>query len=296
LFKIAAIIKKHSYELICIQRGHDIVQSWLAALLSSANPLLIHTVHIADFVKSHFLFRRLHGVVAISRYIYEKIIAFYPALANRVAIIQNGINLTVFARNKVRRGFIRDRFGLSTDAPLLSTVGVMWKNQIAFLDALVIIKQKIPDIRYLLLTSLNSIPEIQVFKDRAAELGLTGSLLWLDSLPKEAMPSYYADIDVAVSTFPNEGFGLWVIEALAMGTPVVSVDEGGVRDALEGCPAARLVQAGAQEMAVEVIRILTDRTVRRQMSEAGPQWVAERFSRERMIEEYYRYFDAQIKN
>jgi glycosyltransferase involved in cell wall biosynthesis len=49
-------------------------------------------------------------------------------------------------------------------------------------------------------------------------------------------------------------------------------------------------------MAAEVVRILQDRDVRRRMSEAGPQWAAERFSRERMVEEYYRFFESQVKS
>jgi glycosyltransferase involved in cell wall biosynthesis len=84
------------------------------------------------------------------------------------------------------------------------------------------------------------------------------------------------------------------VEALAMGTPVVAFDGGGVRDSLEGCPAGILVKNGALEMASEVVRILKDRAVRKQMSVTGPQWVAERFSRERMVEEYSRFFDSLV--
>jgi len=108
------------------------------------------------------------------------------------------------------------------------------------------------------------------------------------------MPSYYSDIDIAVGTFRNEGFGLWIVEALAMGTPVVAFDEGGVRDSLEGCPAGVLIRNGTAEMATEIIRILRDKEVRNRMSEAGPQWVAGRFDRERMINDYYRLFNSLI--
>src|SRR5574341_433470 len=171
----------------------------------------------------------------------------------------------------------------------------MWKNQIEFLDALVEIRKQVPGVRYLLLTPMDPMPQLQEFKERAAALGVTDSLLWLDAIPKADMPSYYADIDLAISTFRNEGFGLWVVEALAMGTPVVAFDEGGVRDSLEGCPAGVLIRNGAREMAAEVIRILKDKAVRKSMSEAGPRWAAERFSTERMVEEYYRFFGSFMK-
>jgi glycosyltransferase involved in cell wall biosynthesis len=45
-------------------------------------------------------------------------------------------------------------------------------------------------------------------------------------------------------------------------------------------------------MAAEVVRILKNRELRTRMSEAGPLWVAKRFSRERMVDEYYGFFKA----
>ena len=53
---------------------------------------------------------------------------------------------------------------------------------------------------------------------------------------------------------------------------------------------ARTLHGQGPEMAREVIRILQNKQVRRQMADAGPKWVAERFSRERMVEDYLRFF------
>ncbi|MCK9419449.1 MAG: glycosyltransferase family 4 protein [Nitrospirae bacterium] len=294
-FQIARIIKHKGYDIVCIQRGHDILQSWIASLLSNRRPKLIFIVHVADFINSRYLLGRMHRVVTISRHIAQKIRSFSPGLSDRISIIHHGIDLAAFNASRSLTGFIRKRFGLTDDTPIVSSSGSMWKNQIEFLDALVEIKKEISGVRYLLLTPLAPIPQLQAFKDRAVELGISDSILWLDTLPKSDMPSYFADIDIAISTFRNEGFGLWVVEALAMGTPVVAFDGGGVRDSLEGCPAGVLVRNGAQEMAAEVVRILKDREVRRRMSEAGPKWVAERFSRERMVDEYFQFFNSLVK-
>jgi glycosyltransferase involved in cell wall biosynthesis len=293
-FRIAKIIRQGKYEIVSVQRGHDIVQAWLAALLSGLHPRLVHTVHIADFIKSRFLLSRLHRIVTISRHIVEKIEAYQPNLAGNIKVIHHGIDLGTFKPIPRKQGFIRNRFGLSSDTPLLSTSGSMWKNQIEFLGALVEIREAIPDVRYLLLTPMADMPQLREFRKRASDLGVSDSILWLDTLPKGEMPAYYADIDVAVSTFRNEGFGIWVIEALSMGTPVVAFDEGGVRDALEGCPAGVLVRDGAHGMAEQVIRILKNRELARTMSAAGPHWVAERFSTGRMVEEYFQFFTSVV--
>jgi glycosyltransferase involved in cell wall biosynthesis len=291
-FKIAGIIKDNKYDIISIQRGHDIVQAWFAALLSGVRPRLIYTVHVADFIKSRFLLSRMDRVVTISRHIVRKLESYYPALRGRVNVIHPGINLDAFGKDGTPPGSLRKRLGLSARTPLISSSGSMWKNQIEFLDALVDIKKELPDVRYLLLTPLAEMPQLREFKERAATLGVSDSILWLDAIPKHDMPSYYADLDLAISTFRNEGFGIWIVEALAMGTPVVAFDNGGVRDSLEGCPAGILIKGGAKEMAVEVTRLLRDAAARKEMSDAGPQWVAERFSRERMIDSYYRFFSS----
>jgi len=286
-FEIARIIRDNGYQAVCIQRGHDILQSWISALLSGRRPKLIYTVHVADFLRSRFLLNRMDHIITISRHIVGKLAAYAPSLTTRTKVIHHGIDLTAFNPARAKQGFIRNRFGLSPHTPLISSSGSMWKNQIEFLDALVEIRKELPDVRYLLLTPMADIPQLREFKVRARRLDLLGSILWLDTVPKGDMPSYFADLDLAISTFRNEGFGIWVVEALAMGTPVVAFDEGGVRDSLENCPAGVLIKNGAREMAVEVIRILKDPGTRKAMSDAGPRWVAEHFSTERMVNDYY---------
>jgi len=295
-FEIARIIKDNNYQAVCIQRGHDILQSWVAVLLSGRRPKLIYTVHVADFLHSRFLLNRMDNIVTISRHIVNKLTDYAPSLRTRIQVIHHGINLAAFNPAQAKRGFIRNRFNLSPQTPLVSSSGSMWKNQIEFLDALVEIKKELPAVRYLLLTPMADIPQLRNFKERAQTLDLLDSILWLDTVSKGDMPSYFADIDLAISTFRNEGFGIWVVEALAMGTPVVAIDEGGVRDSLEHCPAGSLVKNGKNEMAAEVIRILKDPETRKAMSEAGPRWVAEHFSNERMVEEYFQFFGPLVMN
>ncbi len=290
--RLAKIIRDRRYDVISIQRGHDIIQAWIGALLSGTRPCLTYTVHVADFIGSRFLLNRMDRIITISRYIAGKLESFSSALRGKIAVIPHGIDLTVFRQGARPRGFLRSRLNIPAETPLVSTSGSMWKNQIEFLDALVAIRKKVPQVRYLLLTPLVDMPQLREFKARSEALGVADAILWHDTLPKEHMPSYYADIDLAISTFRNEGFGLWIVEAMAMGTPVVAFDGGGVRDPLEGCPAGVLIRNGAQEMAGEVVRILTDQNAKTQMSEAGPRWVVGQFNKDRMIDEYYKEFSS----
>jgi glycosyltransferase involved in cell wall biosynthesis len=294
VWRTAKAVRDGGYEIVDIQRGHDIIQAWLGAMISGTRPLLMYTPQVPEFIRSRFLLSRMAKIVTISRYIRDKIVSFCPKTALRTGIIHYGIDLDRFCAGKTRRGALRARFGLSPDARIIGTVGDLWKNQIEFLDALAHIRKELPGVRFALVASETGGSEIEAFKRRAAGLGLADAVLWTGRLPKEEMPSFYADIDVAISTHRNEGFGIWVLEALASGTPVVSVNAGGIRDSLEGCPAGVLVDKGPEAMAAAVLRILKNPEIKSRMSEAGPLWVSERFSRERMVEDYYDYFASLL--
>jgi glycosyltransferase involved in cell wall biosynthesis len=292
IWKMARVIRDGGYEFVDIQRGHDIIQAWLAALLSGKKPLLLYTLQVPEFVKSRFLLSRIAKIVTISRYIRDKLIAFYPTVAPHTSIIHYGIELDMFRRGTTRAGSLRDRFRLPPETRIIGAVGDLWKNQIEFLDALLLIRQEVPGACFALAALEKGIGQIEAFKRRTDQLGLADAVLWTGRLSKEDMPSFYADIDIAVSTYRNEGFGIWALEALAAGTPVVSVNAGGIRDSLEGCPAGVLVNGGPVAMAAAVVKILKDPSLRAMMADAGPRWVAKLFSRKRMVADYFEFFRA----
>ncbi len=291
---IARIIRDRGYELVNIQRGHDIIQSWLGASLSGARPVLMYTPQVPEFFRSRFLLRRMSAIATISRHIRDRIVSFDPLLAARISIVYYGIDLERFRPEAVERGWLRKRFGLDERAVIVGTVGDLWKNQIEFLDVLVLLRKRFPGIRYAIVGSTAKSDFADAFERRAQELGVSDMVLRPGRLSKAEMMSFYADIDLAVSTYRNEGFGIWILEAMAMGKPVMAFDAGGIRESLEGSPCGCLVPGGAAEMAEALAGLLSDREKLISLSAAAPGWVRERFGRERMIEDYERFFRGLV--
>ncbi len=294
LFRIAGIVRKHRYQLINIQRGHDIIQSWLGTALSGTRPVLLYTPQVPEFLRSKLLLRRMDAVVTISRYIRDRLAEFDPRIGTRTTIQYYGIDTDAIRQDAAPSGALRKRFGLRPGTKLIGSVGDLWKNQIEFLDALMLLRKRFGDVRYVLVASETGIGQIEIFRKRAAELGLTDAILWAGRLAKTDMLAFYADLDLAVSTYRNEGFGIWILEAMAMGKPVVAFNAGGIRDSLEGSPSGVLVHGGAAEMADAIAGLLQDTVRYRRMAEAAPGWVRSHFSRERMIDDYYAYFAGLI--
>ena len=294
VLKIASIIRREGYELVNIQRGHDIIQSWMGAMAARTKPVLMYTPQVPEFLRSRFLLRRMDAIATISRYIRDRLTVFDPTLAPRTTIVYYGIDLDKFTPAAVPRGALRKRFGLASGTPVIGTVGDLWKNQIEFLDTLSLVRKRFPDARYAIVGTDSGSPAVDAFKRRAEELGLAGSVLWPGRLSKDDMLAFYADIDLAVSTYRNEGFGIWILEAMAMGRPVIAYNAGGIKDSLEGSPCGTLVDGGAEEMAAALTGLLDNKSQLKAMSEAAPLWVRERYNRQRMIDDYERYFRSLL--
>jgi glycosyltransferase involved in cell wall biosynthesis len=116
----------------------------------------------------------------------------------------------------------------------------------------------------------------------AARLELGDDVRFLGPAPDEDLGALYAEAEAFV--FPSlwEGFGLPVLEALALGTPVLASTRGALPE-IAG-DAALLVEPEVGALAEGLDQLLEDASLRARLREAGPRRAA-RFSWERTARE-----------
>jgi glycosyltransferase involved in cell wall biosynthesis len=89
----------------------------------------------------------------------------------------------------------------------------------------------------------------------------------------------------------NEGLGIVLLEAQAMGVPVVASKVGGIPEAVKDYETGILVPpANSKELAYSILNILTKPEMRAKLSKTAVKWVTEpvdgkpRFGMERMFD------------
>lgn len=145
-------------------------------------------------------------------------------------VIPTGIPLARFAAGD-RAGF-RQRLGAAEGQPVALYVGrVAHEKNIGFLlDALLAARTRRPD---LLLAVVGEGPALSDLEAQTRRLGLTGAVRFIGYLDREReLPACYAAADLFVFASRTETQGLVLLEAMAMGLPVVALAAMGTRDLL----------------------------------------------------------------
>lgn len=145
-----------------------------------------------------------------------------------VWLIPNGIDLerTLSQRTEAN---LREELGLSPNALLFGLVGRLTEQK-GIPDALQAFAQLRSQLPNALLVIVGSGygAKPQVLQAQATALGLDQSVLWLGA--REDVINIIASLDVLVSSSLWEGLPTVILEAMALGTPVVATDIPGTRD------------------------------------------------------------------
>ncbi len=120
--------------------------------------------------------------------------------------------------------------------------------------------------------------DLQRLARRAQELGLSESVLFRGSQPRQLLPLYYNAVDVCAVPSRYESFGLVAVEAMACGTPIVASSVGGLRFSIEDGVSGLLVpHSEPTELGDALHRLLTDHDLRSHM-QVGARQAAVRYS------------------
>ena len=178
---------------------------------------------------------------------------------------------------------VRQELGVE-GAELLVTVGrhVAEKNQALLLDAVALLADRRPRLRAVL---VGDGPLREELRARIRRLGLEERVT-LAGERADAV-DVVAAADVFVLSSSNEALPLAVLEAMALGRPVVATNVGGVGDAVQHEQTGLLVPPDdPPALAAAIERLLDDKELSRRLGAHAREFAVSRCSVEAMIDSY----------
>jgi glycosyltransferase involved in cell wall biosynthesis len=205
----------------------------------------------------------------------------------KIVHIPNGIPIEEIVRQAAERPR-REDLGLPAGSPLTMQVGVFRteKNQLGALQAFARVREHLDTAN---LVFVGDGPTRTAVERQAREIGATEWVHFLGN--REDVPALLGSADLMLQPSIADAMPMTILEAMALGVPVLATDVGDVGKVLEGRAGICVPAGDADALADACTDLLGDDAARERMGKAGVE-IARRFDSSAMAERYAALFDA----
>jgi glycosyltransferase involved in cell wall biosynthesis len=227
-------------------------------------------------VASRLATSRADLLIAVSEGVRDHLLSVQGISPTRVRVIRNGADLERLAQPRHHPSIIRKELNVPPDAVLVGALAVLKprKGLSYLIEAARAVVSRSPDVHFLL---AGDGPERGQIERQIDRLGLGGRVRVLGFRSDPVALLDALDIYVLPSLF--EGFPRSILEAMALGKPVVATDIGGSREAVgHGVSGLIVPPKDSQALAEAIHRLVGAPLLRKSMGEAGRRMVDERFN------------------
>jgi len=273
----------------------------LAARLAGI-PVVIHTPHghifygyygsvasaIIRLLERH-LAKITDRIVTLTDRGAQEHVQYKIASPQKFVTIHGGNSLAQFRSLRVNATVKRKELGLPPEGPIIGTVGrlVPIKGHTWLLRAVPRVLAEFPQASVVL---IGDGPLLGELKELADELGITPHVVFLGT--RHDIPECLAVLDLFVLPSLNEGMGRALVEAMAVGCPVVATRVGGIPDVVaDGTTGLLVPPRDDRALAEAILTLLRDRSRRAAYGEAARRYVDGRFDIETMVHNIERLYD-----
>jgi len=217
--------------------------------------------------------------IAVSEGLRQDLVQYYGLPNERIRVIPNGIDLTDLMTTRSREE-LRKELGLRSDSLVFVSIGRLTnqKGHRFLLDALNDIRRAIPEVRLLLVGDGPMRPQLE---DQVSQMGLQREVSLLGF--RDDVSDLIGASDIYVLPSLSEGMPMGLLEAMALGCPVVASTVAGVTEVVKNGENGRLVSPkDVSELKAALLELARDEPLRLRLGRAGKETVSREFTAERM--------------
>jgi glycosyltransferase involved in cell wall biosynthesis len=286
------ILRRERVDLVSAHGSKD---GWSAGFAARLLGLpVVRCRHVANPIRRHFFGRMVYGwlcdqIVTTSESIKAAMVA-RGVPEGKIVSVPTGVDPARFHPG-VQKGRFRGELGLGPDKRLVGMITVLRgdKGPDVFLEAAERMAAERPDLVFTLVgdgwmrEKLEAMLAGSAHRDRILMVGF-----------RRDIPEILADLDVLVlSARIPEGVPQTILQAHAVGIPVVASDVGGINEvAIPGQTAVGVAPGDPVTLAEAVVDVLSDPQGASLRVARGQQMVAERYTRESTIHRMLQIYSA----
>ncbi len=233
IWKCRQIIKKNSIDIV---HTHSSVDSWCCSIASKLVGVpVIRSRHISAPINtnffSFFLYMKLADrVISSGKIIKKKMVEVNGYDPQKIVSIPTGVNEKTFSPAIIGPS-VREELEIRKDDFLLGIVAMLrsWKGHLYLLEAVKGLREKIPSIKLLI---AGDGPQEENIRTYIQDNGLTGTVIMTGY--RNDVPRVLKSLDLCVlPSYSNEGAPQTILQAMALGVPIIATAAGGIEEVVK---------------------------------------------------------------
>ncbi|MGB8658008.1 MAG: glycosyltransferase [Candidatus Zixiibacteriota bacterium] len=284
LIRLFLLITREKVEIVHTHLVHASIIGRIAAKLAGVKTI-ITTRHYAYEQKEKSLIYWLERktarfnrfTIAVSQAVGDYLVRNENYNDQKVAVIHNAVDLKVFDSNAT------SEISLSHDGYLIASVGRLHpqKGYETLLKSMPQVVKEFPSVKLII---IGDGIQRKYLEELCFDLGISEHVTFLGRKTSTEVLGLLKNIDLFVLASNWEGFGIALIEAMALSKPVVATKVEGVCEIVEDGHTGFLVPpAQPQMLSWSIIQLLKNRPLAEKMGINGREKVVTMFSMEVMI-------------
>lgn len=229
--------------------------------------------------------RTADHIVTLGEAVKQHLIEKENVPAEKITVVHQGFDFARFTATAAERNRIRNEFGFTDSDIVIGTFGNFFvtKGHRFLLDATKRIVAQFPSTRLFFVgdgggkVDVNQQIERLCLKHRVAFSGF-----------RNDVPACMKACDIIVHPSLSEAFCQVLVEAMSIGTPIISTNVGGAKEVIvDGQTGTLVPPEDSSAIATAILRLLGDWDRTAAMARAGQTSVREKFTLEKMINKQY---------
>jgi glycosyltransferase involved in cell wall biosynthesis len=282
VLKLLSLINRERPDIINTHSSSDSWITTIAARLSTSRPKIIRTRHLSTPISRSYLSRLLYdllpdAVITTGEEIRQRMIYYNNFDASKIFSIPTGVDLKRFNPENVKSAF------KVTNGFSIGMIGVLrsWKGHKFFIEAVPEILSQIPDAVFYI---TGDGPQYENIRNLIQGLSLQNKVFMLGH--REDIPEIIAAINVIVHpSYANEGVPQTILQAMAMGKPVIASDTGGIKEVVINRQTGFLIEPkNPDQLAEKIIDLYKNPELRMKLGKEGRKLVEKNYSVEKMLD------------
>jgi glycosyltransferase involved in cell wall biosynthesis len=290
VWRLYRLLREGNYDLVHTHLIHADLYGTLAAKLAGV-PIIVSTKHNDDAFRRHSLYAFLdrlaskfaNKIIVISDSLRRFFVEVEGLDEGKITRIYYGLDAAKFGVHSLGNSSVREEFGIEANAPLAGIVARLdpQKGHTYLLTAFAKVVETLPQAKLLVVGDGYLRGNLE---KQTRDLGITYQVIftgWRDDIPR-----IVADLDFLILPSLWEGFGLVLLEAMAVAKPIVATRVSAIPEIVVNGETGVLVPArDPNSLAKAITKLLQVPVLTKEMGRKGRERLEREFSVEKMVKQ-----------